>query len=73
MKAFAEDKINVTLMILFVYDREKNITGKGENAGCQHFLFFPQCFENASFPDAPKGVIVWEWIKILPTFETKPW
>ena len=22
----------------------KNIVGKGENAGNQHFLFFPQCF-----------------------------
>ena len=22
----------------------ENIVGKGENAGYQHFLFFPQCF-----------------------------
>ena len=23
--------------------------GKGENAGYQHFLLFPQCFQKASF------------------------
>ena len=36
---------------------------KGENAGYQHLLFSPQCFEKASFPDMSKGVIVWEWVK----------
>ena len=25
--------------------REENILGKGENAGYQHFLLFPQCFQ----------------------------
>ena len=24
----------------------ENIVGKGENAGYQHFLLFPQCFQN---------------------------
>ena len=32
-------------------------------AGYQHFLLFPQCFQKASFPEASKGVIVWEWVK----------
>ena len=27
----------------------ENIAGKGENAGHQHFLLFPQCFQKASF------------------------
>ena len=49
-------------MIIFVFDRVKNIVGKGENAGYQHFLLFPQCFEKASFPDTSKGVIVREWV-----------
>ena len=31
-----------------VYGRVESIVGKGENAGYQHFLFFPQCF-HASF------------------------
>ena len=28
----------------------ENIVFKGENAGCQHFLLFPQSFQKASFP-----------------------
>ena len=27
----------------------ENIMGKGENAGYQHFLLFPQCYQKASF------------------------
>ena len=38
-------------MIISVFDRVENIVGKGEKAGYQHFLLFPQCFEKASFPD----------------------
>ena len=29
----------------FVFHRVENIVGKGENAGYQHFLLFPQCFQ----------------------------
>ena len=50
-------------MIIYVFDRVENIAGKEENAGYQHFLLFPQCFEKASFQDTSKGVIVWEWVK----------
>ena len=28
----------------FNFERVENIVGTGENAGCQHFLLFPQCF-----------------------------
>ena len=28
-----------------LYDRVENIVGKGENAGSQHFLPFPQCLK----------------------------
>ena len=45
LKAFAEDKSNVVMMIS-LFDREENTVGKGENAGKQHFLLFPQCFPN---------------------------
>ena len=31
-------------MMIFVFDRVENIVGKGENAGYQHFLLFPQSF-----------------------------
>ena len=30
-------------------DGSENIVGKGENAGFQHFLLLPQCFQKASF------------------------
>ena len=29
--------------------RVENIVGKGENAGYQHFLFFPQCVGKSFF------------------------
>ena len=48
LKAFADDKIDVTEKLKFVLGRVGNIVGKGENAGYQHFLVFPQCFQKAS-------------------------
>ena len=39
--------------------------GKGEIAGYEQFLFFPQCFQKAHFLGASKGVIVWEWVNGL--------
>ena len=44
LKAFADDKSNVTQNIKAVFHRIENIVGKEENAGYQHFLLFPQCF-----------------------------
>ena len=44
LRAFAEDKLNVTKVMISLYDRVENTVGKGENAGYQHFLHFPQCF-----------------------------
>ena len=37
-KAFADENFNVAQMGPFYYDRVKNIMGKGENAGYQHFV-----------------------------------
>ena len=48
LKAFADDKINVTEKLKFVLERVEDIVGKGENAGYQHFLLFPQCFQKNS-------------------------
>ena len=45
LKAYADDKINVTEKLKFVLGSVENIVGKGENAGYQHFLIFPQCFQ----------------------------
>ena len=48
-KAFADDKIKVAKMMIFVLDGVENIVGKGENAGYWHFIIFPQFFQKASF------------------------
>ena len=32
-------------MIISVFDKIENIMGKGENAGYQHFILFPRCFQ----------------------------
>ena len=47
LKAFADNNLNIAKMIIILYDRVENIVGKGENAGYQHFLLFPQCFQKA--------------------------
>ena len=47
LKDFADDKINMTNVTDFVLARVENV-GKAENAGHQHFLLFPQCFQKAS-------------------------
>ena len=40
--------------------------GKGEIARYEQFLLFPKCFQKVCFPEASKGVIVWEWVNSLP-------
>ena len=47
--AIADDKLNVIKQLKFVLGRVENILVKGENAGYQHFLLFPQCFLMAFF------------------------
>ena len=41
LKAFADNKINFAEMMISLSDDVENIVGKGENAGCKHFLLFP--------------------------------
>ena len=48
LKAFADDKLNVAKMMISLFDRVESTMGKGENAGYQHFLLFPQCFPKPS-------------------------
>ena len=59
LKAFAGEKINVSEKLKYPYGRVENIVGKGENAGYQHFLLFPQCFQKATFSGSLKVGIVW--------------
>ena len=48
-KAFTDDILNVVQMTIGVTDWVENIVVKGENAGYQHFLLFPQCFQRLFF------------------------
>ena len=59
MEALVDDKMNATCMLKFVLGRVENILGKGENAGCQHFLLFPKCFQTPLASRSLKVSIVW--------------
>ena len=63
LKAFADDKINVNQQFKFHMGRLENIAGKGENAGYQYFLLFPQCFQKASFSGSLKVVKSWDCVE----------
>ena len=41
-KAFADNKLDFVKMMISLLDRVENNVGKGENAGYQRFLLFPQ-------------------------------
>ena len=49
----------MTEKLKFVLGWVENIVEKGENAGYQHFLLFPQCLQKASFSRSLKDEIVW--------------
>ena len=59
LKAFADDNIKVLKKMIFVCDRVENIVAKRENAGYQHLLLFPQCFQKAFYSGLLKVGIVW--------------
>ena len=48
LKASADDKIIVIQKSKILLGRLENIVEKAENAGYQHFLLFPQCFQKPS-------------------------
>ena len=59
LKAFADDNLNESSKLKFALGRVENIVEKGENAGYQHFLLFPQCFQRSYTPRSLKVGIVW--------------
>ena len=59
LEAFADDKMYVAQKLKFALGRVENIVGKGENAGYQHFLLFPQCFQKGTFSGSLRVGIVW--------------
>ena len=58
-ESIADNKLEVDRMIVFLFDIAENIVGKGENAGHQHFLLFPQCFPKPSCLGSLKVRIMW--------------
>ena len=55
----ADDIINLIEKLKLILIRVENIVGKGENAGYQYFLLFPQCFRKASHLGSLKVWNVW--------------
>ena len=47
-KHFADDNWDMPQIMWFFINRVEKIVGKVENAGHQHFLFFPKCFQMSS-------------------------
>ena len=67
MKDFADDNFKFDENSRKLFKPVENTVGKEEIAHYEQYLFFPQCFQKAYFPGASKGVIVWEWVNLLPT------
>ena len=59
LKVFADYKINVAKMTIFLCDIAENAVEKGENASYQHFLLFLQCFPKPPSLGSLKVRIVW--------------
>ena len=55
-KVFADNKLNIDKMQISLLHRVGNTEEKGENAGYQHFLLFPQCFPR---PSSLGSLTVW--------------
>ena len=66
MKEFTDDNFKFDKNGRKLSKQVENTVGKGEIARYEKFLLFPQCFQEACFPEASKGVIVWEWVNSLP-------
>ena len=67
LEELADEKINVSRNFKSFWEGVENILRKGERAGSQHFLLFPQSFQNASFSKSLKVGTVWESPNHLPT------
>ena len=63
MKEFADDNFKFDENGRKLSKQVENTVGKGQIARYEQFLLFPLCFPKACFPEASKGVIVWEWVE----------
>ena len=51
LKEFLDNMVHAVQMNISVTESIEYIVGKGENAGYQHFLLFPQCFLKTLFQE----------------------
>ena len=63
LKAFADDKLNVTKIIISVFDRIENIVGKGEIACTSNFSFSHNVFKRSLSQTRHKVSLCGEWVK----------
>ena len=68
LKAFADNKLNINKMIVSPLDRVEYTVGKGENAGYQHFLLFPQCFSEPFSLGSLKVRVVCQRVNVVCNF-----
>ena len=73
LKEFADDNFKFDENERKLSKQIENTVEKGEIACYKQFLLFPQCFQKACFPEASKGVIVWEWVNSLPNDKLLDW
>ena len=70
LKAFADDKLNVTKMMISVFDREENIVGKGEIACTSDFSFSQKDFKRLLSKTSQKvSLCVNGLTEVLPLFK----
>ena len=55
IQSIADDKLDLIQEMKSHFHTVVNIVGKGENAGYQHFVLFPQCFLKAFFVKVVKN------------------
>ena len=74
LKEFADDNFKFDENGRKLSKQVENTVGKGEIACYEQFRLSPQCFKQACFSGASKGVIVWEWVKhCLKHKDTQNW
>ena len=65
LKEFADDNFKFDENGRNLSKQVEYTVEKGEIAQYEQFLVIPQCFQKACFPRASKGVIVWDWVKVI--------
>ena len=65
MKAFVDNKLNVTKMIISVFDKVEDIVGKGDIACTSNFSFSHNVFKRLLSQTRHKVSLCGEWVKLI--------